>query len=67
MEGLLSTGPTASSLSDRRLPCLDVDLFCLDGVGMKRVSQAVRYLDKPQWRAVKYGLARRQNSQTMYY
>ena len=38
--------------SDIRLPWLDIVLVCFDGVGLKRVSWAVRYLDKPQWRAV---------------
>ena len=40
--------------SDSRLPWLDIVLLCLDVVGLKRVSWAVRYLDKPEWRAVTY-------------
>ena len=31
----------------------DMVLICLDGVGVKQVSWAVRYLDKPRWRAVR--------------
>ena len=37
---------------DGRLPWLDIVLVRLDGVGLKRVSWEVRYVDKPQWRAV---------------
>ena len=37
---------------DRRLTWLDIVWLCFDEVGLKRVSWAVRYLDKPQWRAV---------------
>ena len=36
---------------DSRLPWLDKVLSWLDGVGLKGVSWAVRYLEKPQWRA----------------
>ena len=39
--------------SDSKLPWLDMFLLCLDGVGLKQVSWAVRYLDKPQWKAVR--------------
>ena len=38
--------------SDSGLPWLDMVLLCLDGVGLMRVSWAVSYLYKPQWRAV---------------
>ena len=41
--------------SDSRLPRLDMVLLCLDEVRMKRVSWAVRYLDKSQWWAVRGG------------
>ena len=38
--------------SDSSLPWLDMVFLCVDGVGLKQVSWAVRYLDKPRWRAV---------------
>ena len=38
--------------SDSRLPWLVMVVICLDGIGLKGVSWAVRYLDKPRWRAV---------------
>ena len=38
--------------SHSRLPWLDMVVVCLDGVGLKPVSWAVRYFDKLQWRAV---------------
>ena len=37
---------------ESRLPSLAGVLLCLVRVGVLRVSWAVRYLDKPQWRAV---------------
>ena len=37
---------------ESRLPWLDRVPLCLVGVGLKRVSWAVRYLDEPYWRAV---------------
>ena len=39
---------------ESRLPSLERVLLCLVRVGVIWVSRAVRYLDKPWWRAVKY-------------
>ena len=41
--------------SDIRLIWLDIVMLCLDGVGLKRMSLAVRYLEKPQWTAAEAG------------
>ena len=38
---------------ESRLPSLARVLLCLVRIGVPQVSCAVRYLDKPQWRAVK--------------
>ena len=46
--------------SDSRLPILpwlDLILFSLDGVGLKQVSWADMYLEKPQCRAVSSNIA----------
>ena len=40
--------------SDIRLLRMDIVLLCLDGVGLKVMSLAVRYLGKPERRAVSY-------------
>ena len=37
---------------DSRIPGLEIIVLCLGGVELKYVSWAVRYLDKPQLRAV---------------
>ena len=37
---------------ESRLKWLDIVLLCLNGVRLKWVSWAVKYLDKPLWRAV---------------
>ena len=40
------------NVSSSRLQSLDIILLYLDGFGLKWVSWVVKFLDKPQWRAV---------------
>ena len=49
---MLFTFIVDSVLRESRLTSLPIILLCLVRVVVPRVSWAVRYLDKPQWRAV---------------